>query len=312
MSVPLFTVQNIFSFAAVIEDEGIWGLAQATVSHTTNFACHVALTATSTALNVVAGASDNVGRLLMGGHDNDDNNVHHRTTDNERISKHQRNDSAPFVLKIALDIMLGTISPMLVNSNEKDNYHLRNRYSCGAQDFELITADTGSMMRKELFFDAASCCSEHTLYFDAEEDGSLPSLSKSESFTSSSSTDNNSWNGAVDKPIPNCVVVQEKKEPTFYLDCSDMISDVQEEGNLIPIDNGDKDGQFYAINDTAGNQKPFNRVLDILVERSLRLAIVNDSWKAEVATLWNGTLTSIILSCKPHVRTVKEQEVYIC
>ena len=278
-------MQNIFSFAAVIEDEGIWGLAQATVSHTTNFACHVALTATSTALNVVAGASDNVGRLLMGGHDNDDNNVHHRTTDNERISKQQRNDSAPFVLKIALDIteiLLGTISPMLVNSNEKeDNYHLRNRYSCGAQDFELITADTGSMMRKELFFDAASCCSEHTLYFDAEEDGSLPSLSKSESFTSSSSTDNNSWDGAVDKPIPNCVVVQEKKEPTFYLDCSDMISDVQEEGNLIPIDNGDKDGQFYAINDTAGNQKPFNRVLDILVERSLRLAIVNDSWKAE-------------------------------
>ena len=58
-----------------------------------------------------------------------------------------------------------------------------------------------------------------------------------------------------------------------------MISDVQEEGNLIPIDNGDKDGQFYAINDTAGNQKPFNRVLDILVERSLRLAIVNDCWK---------------------------------
>ena len=277
--IPLFLVQNIFSFASVIEDEGVFGLAQSTVLHTTSFACHVALTATSTALSVMAGASDNVGRLLTGEHD-DDNNVHHqKTTDNERIFKQQHNDSAPFVVKIALDItdiLLGTISPMLVNGNKKeDNYHLRNRYSCGAQDFELITADTGSMMSQELFFDAASCCSQYdeSIYFDAED--SLPSLSKSESFTSSSSTDNNSCDDTDDKPIPDSVIIQEEEEPTtFYLDCSDMISDVR----LIL---SDKESRFYAISDTKENQKPFNRVLDILVERALRLAIVNDSWKAE-------------------------------
>ena len=98
-----------------------------------------------------------------------------------------------------------------------------------------------------------------------------------------------------------------------------MISDVQEEGNLIPID-GDKDGQFYAINDTAGNQKPFNRVLDILVERSLRLAIVNDSWKAEdkgsKKTATNKQQYTGIVNCLYKIYleelTVEEQEVYIC
>ena len=170
------TVQNItMGFASVLEDEGILGLAGATVSHTTSFACHVASEITNTAFHVVVGTTDNVGKLLSGDT--------HETGECilplfERRRK-EENKEPPFVFKLALDItdiMLGAISPMLsINNNniEKNdiNYQLRDRYSCGATDFESITADTESLISLQ-FFDASSHLpdidEENSVYFDAE------------------------------------------------------------------------------------------------------------------------------------------------
>ena len=91
----------------MLEDEGIVGLAQATIDHTTNLACHVASATTHTAFHLVVGASNNVGRLLTGHHDSNDNDNEKRTDQQCMLLENGDNRShhdkeTPFVLKLAL------------------------------------------------------------------------------------------------------------------------------------------------------------------------------------------------------------------
>jgi len=267
-------------FASVLEDEGILGLAGATVSHTTSFACHVASEITNTAFHVVVGTTDNVGKLLSG---DDDNNTKSPHETGECIlplferRRKEENKETPFVFKLALDItdiMLGAISPMLsINNNniEKNdiNYQLRN----GTTDFESITADTGSIISLQ-FFDASSHLpdidEENSVYFDAEcttiEDLCM-SISSTESdtdsFTSSSSTTDNSWEEEKIDKIPESVELRQSEDdtevtiPTYYL------SGVGEE--LIAIGGS-----------TETTVESFNGILDTLVERSLSSSVVGE------------------------------------
>ena len=279
-------------FASVLEDEGILGLANATVSHTTSFACHVASEITNTAFHVVVGTTDNVGKLLTGDDDNSTKSPHETGECILPLFERRRKEEKepPFVLKLALDItdiMLGAISPMLsINNNniEKNdtNYQLRNRHSCGATDFEPITADTQSIISLQ-FFDASSHLpdidEENSVYFDAEctttEDLCM-SISSTESdtdsFTSSSSTTDNSWEEEkkIDK-IPESVELKQEDDtevtiPTYYL------SGVGEE--LIAIGGS-----------TETTVESFNGILDTLVERSLSLSVVgeeiNNTWQPD-------------------------------
>jgi len=284
------TVQNIMGFASVLEDEGILGLAGATVSHTTSFACHVASEITNTAFHVVVGTTDNVGKLLSG---DDDNNCKSPHETGECIlplyeRRKEEDKEPPFVFKLALDItdiMLGAISPMLsMNNNNIEtndtNYQLRNRSSCGATDFESITADTESLISLQ-FFDASSHLpdidEENSVYFDAEctttEDLCM-SISSTESdtdsFTSSSSTTDNSWEeGKIDK-IPESVELRQEDDTeeisTYYL------SGVGKE--LLAIGGS-----------TETTVESFNDILDKLVERSLSLSVVgeesNNNWQPD-------------------------------
>jgi len=273
-------VQNI------IIDEGIFGLAGATVSHTTSFACHVASEITNTAFHVVVGTTDNVGKLLSG--DDDNKKSPHETGECilplfER--RKEDKEPPPFVFKLALDItdiMLGAISPMLsINNNniEKNdiNYQLRN----GTTDFESITADTGSLISLQ-FFDASSHLpdidEENSVYFDAEctptEDLCM-SISSTESdtdsFTSSSSTTDNSWEEEKIDKIPESVELRQEDAtevtiPTYYL------SGVSEE--------------LIAIGGNETTVESFNDILDTLVERSLSLSVVgeesnNNTWQPD-------------------------------
>ncbi len=172
-------VQRLIGFAAQCENEGILGLAQATVEQTTNLTFHVASAVTSTACHIVSEA----GRAVMHhSHFEEEEDerylapLQHSVQEVARESTHEE-EEAPFLIKIAYqftDIMLATISPSLSSKNAS----MHSKYSNGADlrllnNPDIASTTSCSLNSEELFYDANSCaideCSSvYSVYFDAE------------------------------------------------------------------------------------------------------------------------------------------------
>jgi hypothetical protein len=265
-------VNKIFSFAAALENEGVLGIAQATVAQTSHFAVSIASAATSTTFNVISEASTNAGQLLMGNFTNDDDVKHAVGSEcDEHNHNHGKCDeeTTPFILKIALDItdiMLGAISPMLVKYK---NYKRENAQRYSSMEHKLIEANDDDTRTLSKFYDA---CDESE-YFDAN------------SSTDTISTDSVSGSSPLEEShckflaqaVPENIILQ--RSLTYYLDISDLMMEVDD--SLTPLL---LDGKFFAIND--GDERVLQHVLDTMTDKSLRIA--NDSkhlrWRPDNST----------------------------
>ena len=273
----------------MLEDEGIVGLAQATIDHTTNLACHVASATTHTAFHLVVGASNNVGRLLTGHHDSNSNDNEKRTDqqcmllENGDNSSHN-NKETPFVLKLALDvtdIVLGAISPMLGHNKNnrtathiverKDEYYNHIRNQSIPIDFELITAETGSIISTSStcqFYDAlesiqesvneeesSSNAEDDSVYYDADADADELwglSLVSTNSLRYSTSSDDSS----TDRPIlEKILVTSEEKQCATRSIPENVLVTTEEKENLTLVNDSkpvcatpiNLDGKFESI-----------------------------------------------------------------
>jgi hypothetical protein len=136
-------VQRLIGFAAQCENEGILGLAQATVEQTTSITFQLASAVTSTACHFVSEA----GRAIMQQHHLEqekeekgryDLPLQHNATQVRRESTDDK--ETPFLFKIAFqitEIMLASISPALSRNNSSMHSAYSSAYSYGI-DSRLI------------------------------------------------------------------------------------------------------------------------------------------------------------------------------
>jgi len=258
-------MQNILNFPAKLEDEGIMGIAQVTVAQTTSIAASIALAATTAALHVASEASVNAGRLLTG-------NVVSNHSDFERVvadysyedPDHAKcnDDGAPFVLKVAWN-MLGVISPMWANDDNRKKCQIQNQCAVGKKKLMEDYSETRSLNE---FYDADLC--DESVYFDAT---SSTTTTLSTDGTSSSMAEED-FDELSDQTFPMSIVVV-KESKTYYLDLSGMLSEF--DVGMIPLlslrDN------CFAVKNDVGCMEPLHHILEVMVERSLSIAMMDSS-----------------------------------
>mmetsp|Transcript_35251 Transcript_35251/g.74438 ORF Transcript_35251/g.74438 Transcript_35251/m.74438 type:complete len:492 (-) Transcript_35251:44-1519(-) len=255
-------IQNMKGFASTFEDEGILGIAQFTLVQTTNIATSIASSTTMAVWHVVTGASTNAGQLLTGNllSDSSDRKQFADEADENLDCPRCGDDATPFVLRIAMD-MLGAL-PLLNFGNADKNMNHSQR----AMERKLIKADVESCS-SSLFYDADSC--DESIYYDAPNTIHTDATS---SFTSPSPTEESCNDDVNDQPVPTSIVFRES--PTFYIDMTNMISEFDHAEIPLaksPVDNAN----LYAICGGDEGLDSFHSMLDVLVNRSLKIATVD-------------------------------------
>lgn len=305
-------VQRLIGFAAQCENEGILGLAQATVDQTTSLTFQVASAVTSTACHIVSEA----GRAVMHHSQFDEEKeemdlapLQHCAQEVTRESTHEK--EAPFLIKIAFqftDIVLATISPSLSSKHAS----IPPAYSNGTElrllnDADIASTTSCSLNNEELFYDANSCavdeCSVHSVYFDANATVSTCSASDETndtgSFEKSSSEETDESQSFVIESIPNMLYATTRPSPTYFLDVSDaLLSKLDNDIDVTLMKCDNNVGECFALNSDASNEVYVQAVLDALIRHSLDLLADNNlyiKWQPDDTTknlLQQNTLTS--------------------
>ena len=279
-------VQRLIGFAAQCENEGILGLAQATVEQTTSLTFQVASAVTSTACHIVSEA----GRAMIHrSHFEEEetyNNLplQHATQEVARESTHE--EEAPFLIKIAFqftDIVLATISPALSSKNTS----MPSTYSNGTelrllQDVDMLS--TKSCYSEE-FYDAHSCvadeCSVYSVYFDADATVSTCSESEETNETGSlidksSSEETDESQSCIIESIPDMLYATAQPSPTYFLDLPHELLSKMDGGIEIPLMKCDNNvDECFAFNSDASSTY-VQALLDALVRHSLDLLADNN------------------------------------
>lgn len=281
-------VQRLIGFAAQCENEGILGLAQATVKQTTSITLKLATAVTSTACHIVSEA----GRAVMQQHHLEEKEeewydlpLPHNATQVTREKK-----ETPFLFKIAFqitDVMLASISPALSSNNSS----IHSAYSYGIdsrliEDDDIMVDTTSCSLNNEDFQDAHSCaCDEssvYSVYFDANATVSTSCSESDEtndngSIDRSSSDDTEESQSYIIDSLPNNMLytTATTSSPTYFLDLSnDLLSKIDID---IPLMKGNnKKGDSFAFNSDANNETAVQAVLDALIRYSLELVADNN------------------------------------
>lgn len=280
-------VQRLIGFAAQCENEGILGLAQATVEQTTSLTFQVASAVTSTACHFVSEAGRAVIHQSHFEEEKDERYLaplQHSAHTVARESTHE--EEAPFLVRVAFqftDIVLATISPSL--SSKKAS--IPPAYSNGAEirllhDADMASTTSCSLNNEELFYDANSCaadeCSVYSVYFDAEATVSTCSESDETNddtgslFDKSSSDEMEESQSCVIEAMPNMLYATTRPSPTYFLDVSDDLLSKMDSDIDIPMIKCDKNaGECFALNNDASNEIYVQALLDALIWHSLDL-----------------------------------------
>ena len=299
-------VQRLIGFAAKCENEGILGLAQATVEQTTSLTFQVASAVTSTACHIVSEA----GRAMLHQNHLEEEEeetyhlpLHYSTQEVAREATEEK--EAPFLIKIAFqftDIMLATISPALSSNNT--SMHSVHSNSKGTElrlleDVDMFSSTSRSLNNEE-FYDAHSCAvdesSVYSVYFDANATVSTCSESDDTndtgSFdkTSSSSEDTEESQSCIIESIPNMLYATTSitPSPTYFLDVPDVLLSKMDNDIEVPLMTCEHNaGECFAFNNHAGNETYVQNVLDALIRHSLELLADNNlsiKWQPDDAT----------------------------
>ncbi len=306
-------IKHLIGFAAQCENEGLFGLAKATVDQTTSLTFQLASAVTSTACHIVSEATH---ALIH--HQPDESSYvlplhythHHHYQDEKREQKEkdeQQNNEAPFLLKLAFqvsDIMLATISPVLSNNNGRGYVEYRG------DTIRLIEDDADDMIstrsissfcslnnNDDFFHDAYSCDwdnDNNSVYFDANATASTCSESDStneddtnESIDKSSSFDSDESQSCIIESLPDSMLAADaaaESSQTFFLDISGpLLSKLDDIG--IPLMKDDNNTVCFKL----GNQNSetsVRPVLDGLICHSLELISSENSldWQPDDTT----------------------------
>jgi len=292
-------VQRLIGFAATCENEGILGLAQATVEQTTSLTFQVASAVTSTACHIVSEA----GRAML--HQNhleeeeeETNHLPLQYSAQEVARETTEEKEAPFLIKIAFqftDIMLATISPALSSNNTR----MHSTYSNGTELRLLQDVDTSRSLNNEEFYDAHSCAvdesSVYSVYFDANATVSTCSESDDTNDTgsfdkSSSSEDTEESQSCIIESIPNMLYATTSiaPSPTYFLDVPEVLLSKMDNDIEVPLMKCEnKAGECFAFNNDVGNKHYVQNVLDALIRHSLELLADNNlsiKWQPDDTT----------------------------
>jgi len=156
-----------------VEDEGVLGLAQSAIAQSTNIVVSVASSAIGTAIHMVSDVSSGAAaRLVSVPTYSNGNNENDNNKDDENVKKwnmlcredviyhdtcitthghdyhqhhHHNPDDSPFgILSFASTIMLGAISPLLVQQrHHHSQYHHHHSNSTGLRDQQFIRKRAG-------------------------------------------------------------------------------------------------------------------------------------------------------------------------
>ena len=290
-------IQRLIGFAAQCENEGILGLAQATVEQTTSLTFQVASAVTSTACHIVSEA----GRaMIQQSHLEEEGNynvpLQHATQEVVRESTQQ--EEAPFLIKIAFqftDIVLATISPALSSKNTSMPKACNNGTELRLlQDVDMLS--TKSYYSEE-FYDAHSCaadeCSVFSVYFDADATVSTCSESDETNDTGSlidksSSDETEESQSCIIECIPDMLYATAQPSPTYFLDLPDGLLSKMDNDIEIPLMKCDNNvDECFAFNSDASKETYVQAVLDALVRHSVDLLDDNNpfiKWQADDTT----------------------------
>lgn len=270
-------MERLIGFAAQCENEGILGLAQATMEQTTSITVQLASAVTSTACHIVSEA----GRAMM----QQQQQQQQHPTHVEEVGREATtaDKETPFLFKIAFqitDIVLAAISPALSTSNYSTRTY--SAYSHGTDSRLMIEDDNVDMFSttscyNEDFHDAHSCaCDEsssvYSVYFDANATVSTCSESDDTTDLEEGTEDSQS---CIIESIPNMLyttaTTSTSSSPTYFLDMTDVLLSRMDDNIDIPLMKKGTGGDCFAFNSDSNNEASVQAVLDAIIQHSLEL-----------------------------------------
>ena len=289
-------IQHLVGFAVQCENEGILGLAKATVEQTTSVTFRLASAVTSTACRIIVSAAGPFMIQQQLNQTEDDSSYvlplyHEQKVDRTYSNKDVHNES-PFLLKIAFqvtDIMLSTISPVLSNHSNGSRYIEYN----GVGSSRLIEGNADDMFisrscswnSEDYFHDAYSCaCDESTysIYFDATASTCSESDSHDDTDTGSVDksfdADESQSQSCIIESIPNIMVQQDTPSscPTYYLDIPKQILSKMDVVDIEVMKGDNSKCDCFALNSDRNNEASVQAVLNMLIRHSLELLSENN------------------------------------